>query len=62
MPRQYGYAAIHAYQYYGMPEFLSMAEAIWNFGYTYTLTPEEVAAGSTPVLPNVTLCNTAPGM
>jgi len=60
-PLQYGYAAVQAYQQYGMPQFLSIAEETWAYGYKYTLTQAQADARWTPVLPTLRLCHSDRG-
>jgi hypothetical protein len=49
MVRQHGYAAMRAYRAYNDPTFLAIAQTIWEYGNSYTLTQAQVDAGRTPV-------------
>jgi hypothetical protein len=48
VPRAYDYAALQTYHAYSDPRFLSMAQAVWEFGNAYTISPAQAAAGSFP--------------
>ncbi|KAJ6577848.1 hypothetical protein B0H19DRAFT_932059 [Mycena capillaripes] len=45
----YGHAGAIAYKAYNDPVFLGYAVQSWWFGQNYTLSPEQVAAGKSPV-------------
>jgi hypothetical protein len=47
--REYGYAAMQAYQVYNESSYLSTAVEIWEFANKYTLTAEQVAHKETDV-------------
>ncbi|KAK7458151.1 hypothetical protein VKT23_010059 [Stygiomarasmius scandens] len=44
-PLTYGYAAIHAYQAYNDNNFLQYAQDAWQFGLSYTVSSDAMAAG-----------------